>query len=50
MTLATTLKVPSPLLLALEGRAPWELGAALVAHPLLRHAPRLYPDPYRAHG
>ena len=33
-----TLKPPSPLLLALEGRAPWELGATLASWPLLRQA------------
>ena len=31
---------PNAFLLALEGRAPWELGAALAAYPVLRHAPR----------
>lgn len=40
MTDASTLKAPSPFLLALEGRAPWELGAAIAAYPLLRQAPR----------
>jgi pimeloyl-ACP methyl ester carboxylesterase len=34
------LKPPGPLLLALEWRAPWELGAAIAAWPLLRQAPR----------
>jgi pimeloyl-ACP methyl ester carboxylesterase len=34
------LKPPGAFLLALEGRAPWELGAALAAYPLLRQAPR----------
>lgn len=33
------LKPPGPVLLALEGRAPWELGAALASWPLLRQAP-----------
>ena len=32
-------KPPGPLLLALEGRAPWEFGAALASWPLLRQAP-----------
>lgn len=35
-----TLKAPGPLMLALEGRAPWELGAAIASYPLLRYAPR----------
>jgi pimeloyl-ACP methyl ester carboxylesterase len=35
-----TPKAPHPLLLALEGRAPWELGAAVASYPVLRHAPR----------
>ena len=35
-----TLKAPSPFMLALEGRAPWELGAAIASYPLLRQAPR----------
>ena len=34
------LKAPGALLLALEGRAPWELGASVAAYPLLRMAPR----------
>ena len=34
----TTLQAPGPLLLALEGRAPWELGATLATLPLLRRA------------
>ncbi|TFV92677.1 alpha/beta fold hydrolase [Oxalobacteraceae bacterium OM1] len=33
------LKPPNWLLLALEGRAPWELGAAMLARPLLARAP-----------
>ncbi len=33
------IKAPGPLLLALEGRAPWEYGAALASWPLLRNAP-----------
>jgi pimeloyl-ACP methyl ester carboxylesterase len=35
-----TLKAPGVFLLALEGRAPWELGASLAAFPLMRLAPR----------
>lgn len=35
-----SLKSPGPLLLALEGRAPWEFGAALAALPVMRFAPR----------
>ena len=34
------LKPPSLLLLALEGRAPWEFGASLLAFPLLKKCPR----------
>jgi pimeloyl-ACP methyl ester carboxylesterase len=34
------LRAPGAVLLALEARAPWELGAALAAWPLLRNAPR----------
>ena len=37
---AHALKAPSALLLALEGRAPWELGAAIATYPLLRLAAR----------
>jgi pimeloyl-ACP methyl ester carboxylesterase len=37
---APALKPPSPFLLALEGRAPWEFGATLATWPILRHAPR----------
>jgi pimeloyl-ACP methyl ester carboxylesterase len=37
---AQSLKAPGAFLLALEGRAPWEFGAALAAFPLLRRAPR----------
>ncbi len=33
------LKSPSLLLLALEGRAPWEFGASLLAFPLLKNVP-----------
>jgi pimeloyl-ACP methyl ester carboxylesterase len=33
-------KPPGAFLLALEGRAPWEFGAALAAFPLMRFAPR----------
>jgi pimeloyl-ACP methyl ester carboxylesterase len=36
----TPYRAPNPMLLALEGRAPWELGASLAAWPVLRHAPR----------
>jgi pimeloyl-ACP methyl ester carboxylesterase len=36
----STLKAPGPFLLALEGRAFWELGATLAAYPVLRQAPR----------
>lgn len=32
-------KAPGPMLLALEGRAPWEYGAALASWPLLRNSP-----------
>ena len=35
-----TLKPPNAFLLALEWRAPWELGAAIASYPLLRQAPR----------
>jgi pimeloyl-ACP methyl ester carboxylesterase len=34
------LKPPSLLLLALEGRVPWEFGASLLATPLLKNVPR----------
>ncbi len=34
------LKPPNLLLLALEGRAPWEFGASLLATPLLKNVPR----------
>jgi pimeloyl-ACP methyl ester carboxylesterase len=37
---STPVKAPGPLLLMLEGRAPWELAATLAAAPLLRRAPR----------
>jgi pimeloyl-ACP methyl ester carboxylesterase len=40
MSNARTLKAPGPLLLALEGRAPWEFGASLAAFPVMRFAPR----------
>lgn len=33
------IKAPSPLLMLMEGRAPWELGAALAAGPILAGAP-----------
>jgi pimeloyl-ACP methyl ester carboxylesterase len=36
---ADALKAPSALMLAMESRAPWELGATLAAWPLLRSAP-----------
>ena len=36
----SALKPPGPLLLALEGRAPWEFGATVAAFPLMRFAPR----------
>ena len=36
----TKLKPPPAFLLALEGRAPWELAASIAAWPLLRQAPR----------
>jgi pimeloyl-ACP methyl ester carboxylesterase len=37
---AHRLRPPGPLLVALEGRAPWEFGATLAAMPWLRAAPR----------
>jgi pimeloyl-ACP methyl ester carboxylesterase len=37
---SVTIRAPGALLLALEGRAPWELAASLVAAPLLRRLPR----------
>ncbi len=37
---AQDIKPPGWLLLALEGRAPWELGASLLAAPVLRNAPQ----------
>ena len=40
MTSARALKAPGAFLLALEGRAPWEFGAAIAAYPLLRQAVR----------
>lgn len=40
MTHPNTLKAPGALLLALEWRAPWELGAAIASYPVLRQAPR----------
>src|SRR5260221_5120633 len=39
MTSASAIKAPGALLLALEGRAPWEFGAAVAAFPLLRCMP-----------
>ena len=40
MSPSSTLKAPGALLLALEGRAPWELGATLATWPMLRRATR----------
>ena len=40
MTTARALKAPGAFLLALEGRAPWEFGAAIAAYPLLRQSAR----------
>jgi pimeloyl-ACP methyl ester carboxylesterase len=40
MTHARAMKAPNAFLLALEGRAPWEFGAAIASYPLLRQAPR----------
>jgi len=37
---ASRLKPPGAVLLALEGRAFWELGATIAAYPVLRQAPR----------
>jgi pimeloyl-ACP methyl ester carboxylesterase len=37
---ARSLKPPGAFLLAMEGRALWELGAAVTAYPLLRQAPK----------
>jgi hypothetical protein len=34
------IEAPSPLLLALEARAPWEFGLGALAYPLLRQSPR----------
>ncbi|MBC7498967.1 MAG: alpha/beta hydrolase, partial [Herminiimonas sp.] len=34
------LQAPGWVLMALEGRAPWELGASLLAMPILRNAPQ----------
>jgi pimeloyl-ACP methyl ester carboxylesterase len=39
MSRAQALKPPGAFLLALEGRAPWEFGAAIAAMPLLRFMP-----------
>ena len=39
MSRASSMKAPGAMLLALEGRAPWEFGAALAAFPLLRCMP-----------
>lgn len=38
MTAARALKAPGAFLLALEGRAPWEFGAAIASYPLLRQS------------
>jgi len=40
MTQSRSMKPPGAFLLALEGRAPWEFGAAIATYPLLRQAPR----------
>ena len=40
MSNASPVKAPNALLLALEGRAPWELGASLASWPALRRATR----------
>ena len=40
MSGARPLKAPNPFLLALEGRAQWEFGAALATYPLLRQLDR----------
>ena len=40
MSRASSIKAPGAMLLALEGRAPWEFGAAIAAFPLLRCMPR----------
>lgn len=40
MSQASSIKPPGALLLALEGRAPWEFGAAIAAFPLLSCMPR----------
>jgi pimeloyl-ACP methyl ester carboxylesterase len=40
MNRTESLKAPGAFLLAMEGRAPWELGATLASFPLLRGAPR----------
>jgi pimeloyl-ACP methyl ester carboxylesterase len=37
---AAAIKAPSALLMALEGRAPWEFAASVAATPLLRRLPR----------
>jgi len=39
MSRASSIKAPGAMLLALEGRAPWEFGAAVAAFPLLRCMP-----------
>src|SRR5690349_21267105 len=38
MSRSTAVKAPNAFLLALEGRAPWELGATLASWPALRRA------------
>jgi len=40
MSTTHVLKPPGAFLLAMEGRAPWELGAAVAAYPLLRFGPK----------
>ena len=39
-SMAEQLRAPGVLLIALEGRAPWELGATLAAWPFLKSAPQ----------
>lgn len=39
MSRASSIKAPGAMLLALEGRAPWEFGAAIAAFPLLHRMP-----------
>jgi pimeloyl-ACP methyl ester carboxylesterase len=40
MTIARSVKAPGPLLLALEGRAPWEFGACIAAFPVMHFSTR----------